>query len=66
MSYTAVFLSRPTAVGPTVPCVCVLADTDRLGEAEDCAGAVAFLSSDDASYMTGETIVIAGGWQSRL
>jgi len=40
--------------------------TDRFGVPEDCAGAVAFLSSDDASYVTGETIVVAGGLLSRL
>ncbi|CAJ0929510.1 unnamed protein product, partial [Mesorhabditis belari] len=38
----------------------------RLGVPEDCAGAVAFLVSDDASYITGETIVIAGGVHARL
>jgi len=38
----------------------------RLGVPEDCAGAVAFLVSDDASYITGETIVMAGGARSRL
>jgi len=38
----------------------------RLGVPEDCAGAVAFLVSDDASYITGETIVMAGGLRSRL
>lgn len=38
----------------------------RLGEPHECAGAVAFLVSDDASYITGETIVMAGGTQSRL
>jgi len=38
----------------------------RLGTPEECAGAVAFLVSDDASYVTGETIVMAGGVQSRL
>ena len=47
--------------------VCVCNDCHcRIGKAEDCAGAVAFLASDDASYVTGETIVIAGGMQSRL
>lgn len=38
----------------------------RLGEPHECAGAVAFLCSDDASYMTGETIIMAGGSQARL
>lgn len=38
----------------------------RLGTAEDMAAAAAFLASDDASYITGETLVVAGGTQSRL
>lgn len=38
----------------------------RLGLADDIGGAVSFLSSDQASYITGETLVIAGGLQSRL
>ena len=38
----------------------------RVGVPDECAGTVAFLSSDDASYITGETIVVAGGMQSRL
>lgn len=38
----------------------------RLGRPEDMAAAVAFLCSDDSSYITGETIVVAGGLQSRL
>lgn len=38
----------------------------RLGTPEDIAGAVAFLASDDAAYVTGETVVVAGGTQSRL
>jgi glucose 1-dehydrogenase len=33
----------------------------RLGSPEEVAGAVAFLCSDDASYMTGSTLVIDGG-----
>jgi len=40
--------------------------TLRLGESEDIGGAVSFLSSDQASYITGETLVIAGGMPSRL
>jgi len=46
--------------------MCAGACNDRIGVPQDCAGAVAFLSSNDASYMTGETIVVAGGVLSRL
>ena len=42
----------------------------RLGNAEDVANSVAFLSSDQASYITGETIHVNGGmymaWQTSL
>ncbi|XP_074090925.1 dehydrogenase/reductase SDR family member 4-like isoform X1 [Macrotis lagotis] len=38
----------------------------RLGEPHECAGIVSFLCSSDASYITGETIVVAGGAVSRL
>ena len=38
----------------------------RVGLPEECAGSVSFLCSNDASYITGETIVIAGGVMSRL
>ncbi len=33
----------------------------RMGETADVAGAVAFLASDEASYITGTTIVVDGG-----
>ncbi|XP_004694680.1 PREDICTED: dehydrogenase/reductase SDR family member 2, mitochondrial isoform X1 [Condylura cristata] len=32
----------------------------RIGQPEDCAGIVSFLCSPDASYITGENIVVAG------
>ncbi|KAK9084745.1 hypothetical protein Sjap_025156 [Stephania japonica] len=38
----------------------------RLGTTNDMAAATAFLASDDASYITGETIIVSGGMQSRL
>lgn len=38
----------------------------RLGTPEDMAGAIAFLVSQDGSYITGETLVVAGGMPSRL
>ena len=39
---------------------------NRLGTTKDMAAATAFLASDDASYITGETLVVAGGIPSRL
>ena len=38
----------------------------RLGVPDDVSGAAAFLASDDARYITGETIVVAGGMASHL
>ncbi|KAH7672248.1 dehydrogenase/reductase SDR family member 4 protein [Dioscorea alata] len=38
----------------------------RLGTAGDMAATAVFLASEDASYITGETIVVAGGMPSRL
>ena len=37
----------------------------RKGKPEDIAGAVAFLASPDASYITGQTIIVDGGWTLR-
>jgi len=33
----------------------------RLGRPEDIAGAVAYLLSDDAAWVTGQTLVLDGG-----
>ena len=38
----------------------------RLGDPVDMAGIVAFLASEDSSYMTGESVVANGGMGSRL
>ncbi|XP_057428820.1 tropinone reductase-like 3 isoform X2 [Lotus japonicus] len=38
----------------------------RCGTTEDMAAAAAFLASDEASYITGENLVLAGGVSSRL
>ena len=37
----------------------------RLGEPSDVAGPVAFLLSEDASWMSGQTLIIDGGGRSR-
>jgi len=39
---------------------------ERIGVPDDCAGVASFLCSDDASYITGETVVVAGGVPCRL
>ncbi|KAM3966184.1 dehydrogenase/reductase 4 [Aphomia sociella] len=39
---------------------------NRFGKASEIANTVAFLTSDDASYITGETIVVAGGALAHL
>jgi 2-hydroxycyclohexanecarboxyl-CoA dehydrogenase len=33
----------------------------RIGQPDDCPGLVAFLASDDAAFMTGQTISVSGG-----
>mmetsp|Transcript_9447 Transcript_9447/g.12341 ORF Transcript_9447/g.12341 Transcript_9447/m.12341 type:complete len:204 (+) Transcript_9447:342-953(+) len=38
----------------------------RHGDPEDIAGVAAFLLSDDSAFITGETIVVSGGGNSRL
>jgi NAD(P)-dependent dehydrogenase (short-subunit alcohol dehydrogenase family) len=34
----------------------------RLGNPEDIAPTVAFLLSDDSRYITGQNIIVDGGW----
>lgn len=41
-------------------------DQKRVGEPHEVAAAVAYLVSDDASYVTGESHVVSGGTLSRL
>ncbi|MBL6079140.1 SDR family oxidoreductase [Belnapia sp. T18] len=36
----------------------------RLGRPEDVAGAALFLASDDAMYVTGENLMVDGGWMA--
>jgi NAD(P)-dependent dehydrogenase (short-subunit alcohol dehydrogenase family) len=51
---TALYEGREEQVAATYP-------LQRLGVPEDVAGAVAFLSSTDAGWITGQTLVIDGG-----
>jgi len=37
----------------------------RMGQPEDIANAVAFLASDKADYITGQTLIVDGGWTLR-
>ena len=46
--------ARPDRIAPTVP-------MRRAGEPEEIAAAVAWLMSDEASYVTGTTLRVAGG-----
>ena len=45
---------------------CEAAFLGRTSEAREMAGAVAFMASDDASFMTGETMIVGGGLEARL
>jgi len=52
-----VFLSDPDHRRQTIEHI----PLGRLGEPEDVAGVVAFLASDDASYMSGAELLVDGG-----
>ncbi|KAK1151942.1 dehydrogenase/reductase SDR family member 4-like [Acipenser oxyrinchus oxyrinchus] len=47
-------------------CLSVCLSVYLIGSPDDISGTVSFLCSDDASYITGETIVVAGGMNARL
>jgi 3-oxoacyl-[acyl-carrier protein] reductase len=38
----------------------------RLGDADDIYGMIAYLASDDAAWVTAQTVLVNGGFNSRL
>ena len=56
------FLSDPRRLVDTVERIAAL---HRIGEPMEVAGAVVFLASPAASLITGETVLIDGGWTAR-
>uniref|UniRef100_A0AC34GNY0 Dehydrogenase/reductase SDR family member 4 n=1 Tax=Panagrolaimus sp. ES5 TaxID=591445 RepID=A0AC34GNY0_9BILA len=60
------FSKMLTEDGPTAMEVDKIVPLGRFGEADECAGAVSFLVSDGASYMSGEVIGVNGGMQARI
>jgi NAD(P)-dependent dehydrogenase (short-subunit alcohol dehydrogenase family) len=59
---TESFLANPDARAEVLERIAAL---HRIGEPMDVAGAVVFLASPAASMITGETILIDGGWTAR-
>ena len=59
---TEEYLSDPRHLADTVERIAAL---HRIGEPMEVAGAVVFLASPAASLITGETILIDGGWTAR-
>ncbi len=59
---TESYLANPEARADVVERIAAL---HRIGEPMDVAGAVVFLASKAASLITGETILIDGGWTAR-
>lgn len=59
---TEAYLANPKSRADVVERIAAL---HRIGEPMDVAGAVVFLASSSASLITGETILIDGGWTAR-
>ncbi len=42
----------------------VMATAPALGAAEDIANAALFLASDESAYISGDTLIVDGGWNA--
>lgn len=54
-----------TEMGPKAPEASSAIPVGRLGRPQEVASAVAFVASEEASYMTGEILYIDGGYRLR-
>ncbi|XP_055690758.1 dehydrogenase/reductase SDR family member 4-like isoform X1 [Lutzomyia longipalpis] len=60
------FIARPMKVSEFYSAVKYDTPMKRIAQPDEMAGPAAFLLSDDASFITGEIVIAAGGTQSRL
>jgi len=52
-------------IGMTREQVCQATPKGRIGRPEDIANTVAFLASEEADFITGQVLIVDGGYTSR-